>query len=68
MIFGVATATLAFDGGTPEGECVVSIQTGLNGRIESSGQIKTNSTKPVAIEANIGVCPSSNRAARRRGC
>lgn len=57
VIFGVATATLAFDGGTPEGECIVSIQTGLNGRIESSGQIKTSSTKPVAIEANIGGLP-----------
>jgi hypothetical protein len=57
VIFGVATATLAFDGATPEGGCIVSIQTGLNGRIESSGQIKTNSTKPVAIEANIGGLP-----------
>jgi hypothetical protein len=57
VIFGTASATLAFDGGTPFGECIVSIQTGLNGQIESSGQIRTSSTKPVAIEANIGGLP-----------
>jgi hypothetical protein len=59
VIFGAATATLAYDGGG-SGECIVAIEVGLQGQSEngeSGGRLRTTSTKPVTVEGNLGGLP-----------
>jgi hypothetical protein len=61
VIFGAATATLAYDGsGSGSGECVVAIEVGLKGQAEngeSGGVLRTTSTTPVEVEGNLGGLP-----------
>lgn len=62
VIFGAATATLAYDG-SGSGSCRVFLGIGLRGEEagpESGGEISTTSTTPEHIDANLGAIPYSD--------
>ncbi|HSR93467.1 MAG TPA: hypothetical protein VLK56_01260 [Solirubrobacterales bacterium] len=56
VVFGGATATLAYDG-SGSGSCRVFFEVNLNGQQVGGGEISTESTTPAQIEQNIGAQP-----------
>jgi hypothetical protein len=56
VIFGGATATLAYDGSGP-GSCRVFFDVRLNGQQVGGGEVSTESTTAQKVEQNIGAQP-----------
>ncbi len=56
VIFGAATATLAYDG-SGSGSCQVYFEIRLNGQQVGGGQLQTDSPTPVEIDQSIGAQP-----------
>lgn len=56
VIFGVAVATLAYDGSGP-GSCRVFFEVALNGQQVGGGEVSTESTSLKAVEQSIGAQP-----------
>lgn len=56
VVFGGATATLAYDG-SGSGSCQVFFEVNVNGLQVGGGQFSTSSTTPEQIEQNIGAQP-----------
>jgi hypothetical protein len=60
VIFGAATATLAYDPTSGQGSCQAIIELGLRGEGEggeTGGGLQTESSAPVQLEANLGALP-----------
>jgi hypothetical protein len=73
VVFGGATATLAYDG-SGSGSCQVFFEINLNGLQVGGGQLSTSSTTPEQIEQSIGaqpqidpVAPVTNHLTARTG-
>jgi hypothetical protein len=66
VIFGAATATLAYDPTSSQSSCQAIIELGLRGEGEggeTGGGLQTESIAPVQIEANLGGLPLMDPAA-----
>ena len=73
VVFGAATATLAYDG-SGSGSCRVFFEVSLNGQQVGGGEISTGSASPEQVEQSVGaqpqidpVEPTTNRLAARTG-
>lgn len=56
VIFGAATATLAYDG-SGSGSCQLFFEVNLNGQQVGGGQLSTGSTAPEQVEQTVGAQP-----------
>ncbi len=57
VVFGGATATLAYDG-SGSGSCQVYFDIRINGQQVGGGQIETDSTSPVEVNGSLGAQPN----------
>lgn len=73
VVFGAATATLAYDG-SGSGTCQVFVELRLNGQQVGGGEVSTGSTTPQKVEQSIGaqpqidpISPITNQLSARTG-
>jgi hypothetical protein len=73
VIFGAATATLAYDG-SGSGSCQLFFEVNVNGQQVGGGQLSTGSTTPERVEQTVGaqpqidpVAPVTNHLTARTG-
>jgi hypothetical protein len=57
VIFGSATATIAYDESSGEGSCQVFFEINLNGQQVGGGQLSTSSTASQQLEQSLGAQP-----------
>lgn len=61
VVFGSATATLAYDG-SGAGACRVFLEVNLNGQQVGGGEVSTDSTAPKKVEQSVGAQPQIDPA------
>ena len=57
VLFGAATATLAYDENSGQGSCRVFFEINLNGQQVGGGEVSTGSTTPQRVEQSVGAQP-----------